>query len=218
LVGLVVTALSWWSLLGLHAASAATPVRHADNGVWLGHAYVTTPSYVAQVPALADAMQQHYRVLYWFVNVGTVDSAGHLRGGAAGLRHVVAFLNTLHGWETAHRYQFKVFAWMNGTLTPTAAEALDVGDAATRQAIVQECHKFLAPTVAGSYVAGAARAFDGVQIDFEPSGLDATRFAQLTTLMEAIRHAFTAYPGTLTSFAAPKYGTTTQWEWSPAFY
>src|SRR5215831_9513964 len=44
---------------------AFTHVRHADNGVWLGHAYMTAPSYVEMVPALADDMQQHYSVLYW---------------------------------------------------------------------------------------------------------------------------------------------------------
>src|SRR5262245_18412891 len=104
--GLFVTVLSWLLLLGSNAAPASTHVRHANNGVWLGHAYVTTPSYVEKVPALADDMQQHYIVRYWFVNVGTVDSAGHLRGGAGGLSQAVAFLHTLHGWETSHHHQF----------------------------------------------------------------------------------------------------------------
>jgi hypothetical protein len=200
------------------AEMVSTHVRHADNGVWLGHAYVTTPSYVEKVPTLADDMQQHYSVVYWFVNVGKVDSTGRVIGGAGGLSQAVAFLNTLHSWETSHHYQFKVYAWINGILTPTAADALDVGNAATRQTIARECQRFVAPAVAGSYIAGAARAFDGVQIDFEPSGLDTTRFAHLTTLMEDIRQAFTAYPGKLTSFTPPKYGTRNEWEWSPAFY
>src|SRR5262249_27261193 len=58
----------------------------------------------------------------------------------------------------------------------------------------------------------------GGQIDFEPAGLDATRFDHLKALMDEIRSAFTAYPGTLTSFTAPKYGTPNPWRWSPTFY
>ncbi|MBV8451447.1 MAG: hypothetical protein JOZ29_04145, partial [Deltaproteobacteria bacterium] len=115
---------------------------------------------------------------------------------------------------------FKVLAWINGSLTATDADYIDVGNAATRQAIVDECDKLVSASVAGSYVAGAARTFDGIQIDFEPSGLDSTRFDNLKMLMDDIHNAMSVYPGKLTSFVAPKYkyGTANEWFWSPSFY
>jgi len=67
-------------------------------------------------------------------------------------------------------------AWINGTLTTTDADFIDVGNAAKRQAMVSECKKLISTTVPGSYVPGATRAFDGIQIDFEPGGLDSARF------------------------------------------
>jgi hypothetical protein len=193
-------------------------VRHADNGVWLGHAYVTTQSFVDRVASVAHDMKQNYSVLYWFVNVGTLNGSGRMIGGAAGLSKVAAFLNALNQWETANSHRFNVLAWVNGTLVPGDANYLDVSDVTTRQTIVGECTKFVSSAVSGSYVAGAARVFDGVQIDVEPSGLDSTRFDHLKALMQEIHIALASYPGSLTSFTAPKYGTTNQWWWSPTFF
>jgi len=186
--------------------------------VWLGHAYATTQSYIDKVPSLAHDMKEDYRVLYWFMNVGKVNRSGQIIGGATGLSKAATFLNELNRWEASHRYRFKVLAWINGTLTTTDAEFIDVGDAANRRAIVNECKRLISTTLPDSYLAGAARAFDGIQIDFEPSGLDSARLDNLTALMDEIRSAVTISPGELTSFAAPKYGTTSQWFWSPAFY
>ncbi len=216
--GLVVTTLSCLPLIGINTAPASGQVRHPDNAVWLGHAYVTTQSYVDKIPSLAYDMKENYSVLYWFVNVGKLNSSGQIIGAASGLSKAVAFLNALNGWEASNNHRFKVLAWINGILTTTDANFVDVGNATKRHAIVNECRKFISTTVVGSYAAGAARPFDGVQIDFEPSGLDSTRFDNLKTLMDEIRSAFTAYPGKLTSFAAPKYGTGNQWWWSPTFY
>jgi glycosyl hydrolase family 18 (putative chitinase) len=217
ILGLVVATFSSMSVIGM-SASASSQVRHPDNAVWLGHAYVTTQSYVEKVPSLAHDMKEDYRVLYWFVNVGKVNSSGQIIGGPAGLGKAVAFLNELNRWEASHRYRFKVVAWINGTLTTTDADFIDVGNAAKRQVVVNECKKLISTTVPDSYVPGATRAFDGIQIDFEPSGFDSARFDNLKTLMDEIRSAFTASPGKLTSFAAPKYGTTSRWFWSPTFY
>jgi hypothetical protein len=199
-------------------APIAANVRHIDNAVWLGHAYVTAQSYVDKVSSLAQQMKDDYRVLYWFVNVGKLDGSGRIIGGAAGLSQAVAFLNALNDWEATNGHRFNVLAWINGSLTASDADCLDVSDTIKRQSVVDECEKFVSSTVAGSYVTGAARAFDGIQIDFEPSGQDATRFEHLETLMEEIRGAFTPYPGKLTSFAAPKCGATNEWSWDPTFY
>ena len=218
--GLLIITLGWLSLIGLNASPAVTPVHHKNNGVWLGHAYMTAQSYVDKVPTLAEEMKDNYGVLYWFVNVGKVNSFGRLIGGAGGLSKAVAFLNALNDWEASHGHKFKVLAWMNGTLTMTDANYIDVGNAITRRAIVDECKKLVSTAVAGSYVAGAERSFDGIQIDFEPSGQDSTRFDNLKTLMDDIRGAISAYSEKLTSFAAPKYksGTPSQWFWSSSFY
>ena len=195
-------------------------VHHRNNGVWLGHAYVTAQSYVDKVATLAQDMIDSYSVLYWFVNVGKVNSSGQLIGGANGLSKAVAFLNALNDWEAAHGHKFKLFAWINGTLTKTDADYIDVSNAIVRQAIVDECKKLVSTAVAGSYIAGAGRTFDGIQIDFEPSGQDSTRFDNLKTLMDGIRRAINAYPGKFTSFVAPKYksGTPSQWFWDSSFY
>lgn len=212
--------LGWMALTGLTAASAAAQVHHPDNGVWLGHAYVTAQPYVDNVPVLAQEMSDDYSVLYWFVNVGKVNSSGHLIDGTGGLSKAVPFLNALSDWEASRGHKFKVFAWINGTLTMTNADYVDVGSAITRQAIVDECRKLVSTAVPGSYITGAARTFDGIQIDFEPSGQDATRFSNLKTLMDDIRRGINPYSGKLTSFVAPKYqdGTSSVWSWSSGFY
>jgi len=216
-LGLRAATLLWLAVMSV-TAPASAQVRHPDNAVWLGHAYVTTQSYVDKIPILAHDMKENYHVLYWFVNVGKVNSSGQIIGGAAGLGKAVAFLNALNAWEASHGYQFKVLAWVNGTLTKTDPNFIDVGNPANRQGIANECQKLISTTVPGSYVAGALRAFDGIQIDFEPSGQDAARFDNLKTLMDEILSALTTSPGKLTSFAAPKSGTTSQWFWSPTFY
>ena len=181
---------------------------------------MTAQSYVDNVGTLAQDMKDNYSVLYWFVNVGKVNSSGKLIGGPNGLTKTVAFLNALNDWETSHGYKFKLFAWINGTLTTTDADYVDVSKAITRQAIVDECTKLISTAGAGSYVLGAARTFDGIQIDFEPSGQDSARFDNLKTLMDDIRRGMNAYPEKLTSFVAPKYkfGTPSQWFWGSSFY
>jgi hypothetical protein len=220
ILGLLVATLGWLSLIELNPSMAATQVHHRNNGVWLGHAYLTAQSYVDKVATLAQEMKDNHSVLYWFVNVGKINSSGQLIGGADGLTKAVAFLNTLNDWEVLHGYKFEVLAWINGTLTMTDADYIDVSNAIKRQAIVDECKKLISTAVGGSYVAGAARTFDGIQIDFEPSGQDSTRFDNLKTLMDDIHRAINAPPGKLTSLVAPKYkdGTPSQWFWSSTFY
>ncbi|MBV9672636.1 MAG: hypothetical protein JO076_07400 [Verrucomicrobia bacterium] len=219
-LGLLATAFCWLSLIGLSASLAATQVDHSNNGVWLGHAYVTAQSYVDNVATLAQAMKDNHSVLYWFVNVGKVNSSGQLIGGADGLSKAVAFLNALNDWEASHGYRFTVLAWINGTLMITDADYVDVSDATKRHTIVDECKKLISTTVPGSYVAGAVRTFDGIQIDFEPSGQDSKRFDNLKMLMDEIHGAINTYPGKHTSFVAPKQkdGTPSQWFWSSSFY
>jgi hypothetical protein len=177
---------------------------------------VPKAAYSAEGPS-ADTRVWNY---YWFVNVGQVNSSGQLVGGADGLGKTVAFLNALNDWEVSHGYKFKVLAWINGTLTMIDPDYIDVNNAIKRQAIVNECKKLISTAVAGSYIAGASRSFDGIQIDFEPSGQDATRFDNLKTLMDDIRRGIEAQPGKLSSFVTPKYesGTPSQWSWTPSFF
>jgi len=106
ILGLVVAMLSRLSVVGI-TAPASAQVRHADNIVWLGHAYVTTQSYIDKVPSLAQDMKEDYRVLYWFVNVGKVNSSGQIIGGAMGLSKAAAFLNELDRWEASHGYRLR---------------------------------------------------------------------------------------------------------------
>jgi hypothetical protein len=167
ILGLLVATLGWLSLIELNPSMAATQVHHRNNGIWLGHAYVTAQSYVDNVATLAQEMKDNHSVLYWFVNVGKINSSGQLIGGADGLSKAVAFLNALNDWEVLHGYKFEVLAWINGTLTMTDADYIDVSNAIKRQAIVDECKKLISTAVGGSYVADAARTFDGIQIDFE---------------------------------------------------
>jgi hypothetical protein len=133
---LLVATLGWLSLIGLNTSLATPQDNHRDNGVWLGYAYVTAQSYIDNVATLAQDMKDNYSVLYWFVNVGKVNSSGQLIGGAAGLSKAAAFLNALSDWEASHGYKFDVLAWINGTLTTTDADYIDVNNAIKRQAIV----------------------------------------------------------------------------------
>jgi hypothetical protein len=206
------------ALTGCKQSHPAHADQHPDNGVWLGHAYVTTSSYVDAVPDLASDMKQNYHVLYWFVNVGFLNGSGQVIGGSGGLSQAVHFLNALHKWESADGYTFKVLAMINGSLDSKNANYLDLSSSAVRQSIANESKKFVSTAATGSYIAGANRAFDGVQLDLEPSGLDETRFNNIKNLMDDVHNAINPYGNKLTSFTAPKYGANSNWSWSPEFY
>lgn len=195
------------------------PPRHVDNAAWLGHAYVASSSYTAKVAPLAHDFKKNYFVKTWFVNAGSLNSSGAFKDGAAAYSQAVPFLNAVKTAETAEGTTFEVIAWINGTLTSTDTNYIDVSNASIRSNIVSLCQKLTSTTVTGSYIAGANRAFDGIMVDFEPSGPNDPRFTNLKTLMDEIKTGIGS--GKKTGFASHKYSTNgSEWSWaeSPYYY
>ncbi len=210
------------TLIGLLASIVPASAQHvadaklanSSNAVWLGHAYVSTASTVALVPKTAAFLKEH-QVDYFFVNVGRVDKTGRLPAGTR--TQIVNFLDTLAGWETTNKHSFKVLAWINGSVDETNAERfVDINQANLRSAIADEAKKFVDAKLPQSYIAGAKRTFDGVQIDLEPAGGSEQKAANLFSLMEEIRQKIGA--DKLTSFTPHKIGDRNRY-WSNAeFY
>ena len=187
-------------------------VKYSDNGAWLGYGYLSEQSYWSQVPKVAFQMRSNYRVRYWFLNVGTLDATGRLKGSVSS---VTNFLNTLKTWENQQGYQFKVFAWLNAD-----SAKVDVTDAMVRSNIVGECRKLVSKRVPNSYVAGASRTFDGMQLDLEPTGQDLNQLNGIVMLFDKVRPGFhnLRLDNKLTSFTPSKCGTRNKWWSSPQFY
>ena len=187
------------------------------NGVWLTRNYVEYSSFYdpAVVDELADRMSTQYDVGRWFVNVDRVGADGRFIDVASRTNE---FLENLADWERRRGVRFEVYAWVSGSTIGTAA--LDLTRPEVRAAVVEECQRLVAPSVPGSYVARTARPFDGVQLDFEPSGFDQVRFNALLELMDELRAglAEVGRADARLSVAAHKLGTGGEYEWSPAFY
>ena len=203
------------------SVSRANTATNAVNGVWLGHSFVTTTSVVNTVPPVASLMVNNH-VDYWFVHIGTLNAGGRLPiGENAKLKE---FLGAVKSWEMSNGKTFKVFGWLSGTLDSTKANDLDLSAAGNsdsdRPAILDECKKLMFASATGSYVLGTTREFDGIQIDFEPSGASApgndTRFNNLKGLMSDLRSALGT--GKLLSVAGHKFGTQNSSWWSPTSY
>ncbi|MGA9520863.1 MAG: glycosyl hydrolase family 18 protein [Myxococcaceae bacterium] len=189
----------------------------ARNGVWLTRNYVAYSSFYAPavVEDLATRMSSQYEIGRLFVNVDRIGADGRFIDAAPKMSE---FLENLAAWESRSGRRFEVYAWVNGSTTGTAA--IDLTRPEVRAAVVEECQKLVAPWESGSYVAGTQRPFDGVQIDFEPSGFDQVRFNALLELMDELRTGFAAVgrSDALLSVAAHKLGTGGEYQWSPAFY
>ncbi len=201
---------------GVTGADAGT-VTVARNGVWLTRNYVAYSSFYdpAVVDDLAQRMSSQYEIGRFFVNVDRVGADGRFIDAAPKMSE---FLENLADWEARTGKRFEVFAWVSGSTIGTAA--LDLSRPEIRAAVVEECQRLVSTTVAGSYVSGTKRPFDGVQIDFEPSGFDQVRFNGLLALMDELRNglAEVGRPDALLSVAAHKLGTGGEYQWSPAFY
>ena len=193
---------------------AALPhvVRDGENGAWLGYGYLCQETSWSQVPKVALRMKNDYRIRYWFLNVGTLDGTGRLKGSVS---TVTNFLNAVKPWEIQQHHQFKILAWLNAN-----ADMVDITDPAVRSNIVGECTKLVSTTAPGSYVAGASRAFDGMQLDIEPAGEDANHLAGFVDLFDQIRASYRSMRmgDKLTSFTPSKWGTRNKWWSSPQFY
>jgi hypothetical protein len=187
--------------------------RHTDNGTWLDYAYLSEAGYWTNVPQVAAQMKEGCQVPYWFLNVGSIDETGKLKGRVS---NVVNFLNTLKCWEDHNDYHFKVFAWLNAN-----RPKVDVTNPAVRAAMVEECGKLVSTKVLNSYIAGANRTFDGIQLDYEPCGPRDNVFDSLVNFFDQVHAKFAAIGVTdkLTSFTAEKYGTNdSEWVWTPQYY
>ena len=115
-----------------------------------------------------------------------------------------------------------MFAYLNGNLDSTAANFIDVSQTTVQANLAIESTKFTSTGVSGSYIAGASRSFDGILIDFEPSGgtsIAATaQFNNLETTMDQIAAAIGS--SKMTAFSTPPFNATSSsvWDWSSPFY
>ena len=186
--------------------SSAVP-RYPDNAVWLTHDYTAYASFVAMVPDLATRMSRSYGVTTLLPSVGTIGAQGTLSSGPS---LSSSFLDAVGSWEQANGAHLRVLPWFSG---PT--DSVDLTNVAVQTAIRGECKKLLLPAASGSYVATATRPFDGVVLDFEPSGLDATRFAALIAIIDGIH---SDVPQAKVGVAAHALGTGDRYHWAPDFY
>ena len=194
-----------------------------ENAIWLSGNYRSDATYVSLTPTLAQRMKNESEVTYWFVNMGSIGSDGHIVSGTS-YSQVANFLNSVRTWENQHNCRFVVTAWLNnGNLAPGSSNWLDVTQASIRSNIVGECRKFTSTNVPGSFITGSTRTFDGVHLDFEPTGADTNRFNALKLLVDQIRAGLTGVGlpnGGHISFAASRYavGSSSDRRWSPDFY
>lgn len=211
-VGVICLVWPAWLLAGTGEPSSVAS-RYTNNGTWLDYAYLSRAACWTNVPQVAAEMKNDYQVSYWFLNVGSMDASGKLVGGVS---NVVNFLNTLRGWEDQNHYHFTVFAWLNANWPK-----VDVTNPAVRANMVEECAKLVSRKEPDSYIGGAKRAFDGVQLDFEPCGPRDRVFDSLVSFFDQVHGKLGAIGmgKTLTSFTAEKYGTNdSEWVWSPQYY
>jgi PKD repeat protein len=199
--------------------------NYTNNAMWLGYNYLGSQSYWSQTPELAFQMKTNYRVAYWFINVGSLDTNGVLQGSVA---NVTNFLSTLKMWEDQQGYRFKVFAWVNGDMPysggPTTGVNVNIASVASN--IVMEAEKLVSTNVAGSYITKSTRAFDGVQLDLEPAGPNGsdTQYFNIVKIIVNIKSAFRSLGvgNKLTSFTSPSYTTSSTnnniWDWPPMYY
>jgi hypothetical protein len=200
---------------GQTALPASTSPTNTNNAAWLGHAYVTTTSVIATVPKVCEFMRDH-KVTYWFVNLGLHDKTGKFSKGEAAVPQVKAFLAAVDKWETANNHRFKILGWLNGSMDEASPRYIDLSQESVRREMLKESRQFIDPNIEGSYVGGAARMFDGIQYDLEPSGADEKRFTNLITFMRELRAAIG--PDRLTSFTPHKWAETGRYQWSAEFF
>jgi hypothetical protein len=201
--------------------------RYLTNGSWLSHAYASTTSVVnGYLPNFLDRAHHDYAVNTIVLNLGTtqantgtVASSGHPALGD--------FLDTIASYESAQNVHFQVLAGIAGNLDPTLGAAIDLSNPAITNAIITDAAQFCSQTVQGSHVTGFHRAFDGVLLDYEPSGprnngTDSTIFNNWKLLMENMRARFNGLglSSKWLGVASPKYNDTkpSKWEWSLTNY
>src|SRR5690349_10368143 len=70
------------------ALAPKCPAAHTNNAVYLSHNYVKYSSYLTLTDYLCAQMKLYAACPYWFVNVGVVDSTGHIVNPATELADI----------------------------------------------------------------------------------------------------------------------------------
>jgi hypothetical protein len=158
-----------------------------------------------------------------FPNGGLLSSKGMLDHAPYAAR---IFLDRVGAYERAKNTSFTVMPYLNGYSPDDHSHAadltLDLNDPSVRANIVAECKRYVSSRVPGSYVAGAARAFDGIVMDIEPAG-GPLFYACLKALMADIRETFDrmGLKDKKIGIAAPQYTARTPkptWGWDSSDY
>jgi hypothetical protein len=190
--------------------------RYADTGIWLAYDYGNRQDWVDRIPQVASQLWNDYHVLYVFVNVGLLNSSGRIGDLPPSL---VSCLDRFKAWEGQHGHQFKVLACINGN-----TRVVDPNSEKVRANILDEATRMVTTTISNSYVAGAKRAFDGVQLDLEPAGPNGSdvQYNNIKQLMMDIKAAFASmgHANKLTSFTPGAYTIRAidKWGWPAAYY
>jgi hypothetical protein len=189
--------------------------RYQDNALWLAHCYTSSPRCIALLPDLLTRLDQHYGVNTLFLNVGMLDTSGTLASAASGLARLPEFFEALTEHERATGRRYHVVAWINGLLDPGTAGALALDVSQTRANIAAEAVRLVSAAVQGSHVADTVRAFDGVQLDLEPSGPTPARDAGFVDLLQRIRSGWAAagIEHSDLGIAAHAEGSNSPWRW-----
>jgi len=204
--------------------SQVKAVDHKSNASFLSRRFLTDSKHAA---GLADDFlartDKVYKTPFLFPNGGLLSSRGLLdhAPGAASI-----FLDRVAAFENTHHVSFTLIPYLNGySLQDTAHQAnarLDLGKPEVRRNIVLECRRYVSAQVAGSYVKGSRRVFDGIMLDIEPGGNPAF-LRSLKLLLTEIRTSFDGMGpnNKKIAFAAPQLSRKApkpDWAWDSSDY
>ena len=190
------------------ALSPTEPPKFDQNASFLSRRFLTDSKNAA---ALTDDFvpkaDRLYAVHVLFPNGGLLGATGALDHAPFAAK---IFLDHVTTYERANKAAFTLMPYLNGYSPQDTAHGanlrLDLDNRLVRAQIVTECTRYVSASIAGSYVAGAARPFDGIVLDLEPAG-DPTFLASLKSLVGEIRAAFDAMglKNKKIGIAAPQY-------------
>ena len=206
------------------AQSLAVPGEYPQNAAVLSRRFLTDTTNAGILTAdFVYKADKLYNVRALFPN-------GGLLGPTGGLDHapfaVKAFLDNVSSYEHVNGMSFTLMPYLNGYSPQDTGHPanlrLDLANPAVRARIITECGRYVSANVAGSYVAGSARAFDGIILDLEPAGNPAF-LASLKILLAEIRASFDGIGlgNKKIGFAAPQYtdrAPKSNWGWYASDY
>ena len=202
------------------AQSRIEPGEYRENASFLSRRFLTdSKNAAALTDDLVSKADKLLRVRLLFPNGGLLDKTGGLDHAPSAVK---VFLDHVSAYEHANGVAFTLMPYLNGYTPQDAAHAaelrLNLEDPAVRAHIVAECGRYVSAAVPGSYVRGAARAFDGIVLDLEPAG-DPAFLGSLKTLLAEIRASFEGMGlgKKKIGFTAPQYTDRSpkpNWGWS----